>query len=161
MLFKCSLSRLIIFNYIWTFHLSHNLYLNLTSNLTWKILPHLGVIDFSKATKPLLFVPSSRAFDLWLSLPPESDTEVVMDEQDQDIRKEKQTKKKTLSKIFCLWVAGIAITTYGHQAVDSLSSDVHLVGQYFLKWHWQIYFVVWGINQFVGLKIRLLHSSWL
>lgn len=66
--------------------------------------------------------------------PQESDTEMLTDEQHREIRgKNREGKKRSFCYRLCLWVAGIAITTYGDQAVDSLSSDVHLVGQYSLK----------------------------
>ena len=69
--------------------------------------------------------------------PQESDTETLTDEQHREIRKknrgEEEKKKRSLRYRLCLWVASIAITTYGHQAVDSVSSDVHLVGQHSLK----------------------------
>ena len=123
--------------------MSHNLYINLTSNCTWKILHHLGPADFSKKTKPLLCLCQACVHSTSDSADPqESDTEMLTDEQHREIRREKQRgKKRSLCYRLCLWVAGIAITTYGLQAVDSLSSDVHLVGQYSLKWHWQVYCV--------------------
>lgn len=72
----------------------------------------------------------------------ESDNETLTSERPWEIKKKKKrTKKETDKKIFlcfCLWVFSIATTTYGHQAVASLSkrtsephSDVRLIVQYF------------------------------
>lgn len=67
--------------------------------------------------------------------PHESDTEMLTDEQHWEIRNKncRGGGAESSATGFVLWVAGIAITTYGDQAVDSLSSDVHLVGQYSLE----------------------------
>lgn len=59
---------------------------------------------------------------------------MLTDEQHREIReKNRGGKRRSLCYRLCLWVAGIAITTYGDQAVHSLSSDVRLVGQYSFK----------------------------
>lgn len=65
--------------------------------------------------------------------PQESDTEMLTDERQREIRNRKRGVKRSLCYRLYLWIAGITIKTYGHQAIDSLSSDVHLVGQYYLK----------------------------
>lgn len=114
--------------------MSHNLYVNLTSNFTRRILRHRALTDFSEETKPLLYLCQSCVHSTSDSADPqESDTEMLTDEQHREIRKKNRGGKKKISLLQALFVGSIAITTYGHQAVDSLGSDVHLVGQYSLK----------------------------
>lgn len=117
--------------------MSHNLYINLASSFTWNVLLRLDLTDFfSKETKSLLCLcPACVHSTSGLVDPQESDTEMLTDEQHQETKRKSRggkNKRSPCSRL-CLWVAGIAITTYGLQAVDSLSSDVRLVGQHSLK----------------------------
>lgn len=122
-----------------------------------KILRYLRFFQGNKAF--VVFVPSYVHSTSDSADPHEPDTEMLTDEQQWKIRRKTEKNKKEKNSLLH---ACFVDSHYCHNNIWQPSCRFTELGCAFV---WAIFpsndigrFIVWGINQFVKLKIRLLHS---